>query len=119
MKISAPDQSTSVASKVIFAFSSSETGQPALALPANSSKFRLVRARHLAFQGQVHGSNGEAVGHFFERDFGRGLHALGGELGLAENERESLVKQPACAAPMSSSGLVPGLPSKRLLKPYG
>jgi hypothetical protein len=67
----------------------------------------------------VHGSNGEAVGHLFERDFGRALHALGGELGLAENERESLVKQPACAAPMSSSGLVPGLPSKRLLKPYG
>src|SRR5438552_15404007 len=31
----------------------------------------------------------------------------------------AIVKHPAWAAPMSSSGLVPGLPSKRLLKPYG
>jgi acetolactate synthase I/II/III large subunit len=37
----------------------------------------------------MHGSNGEAVGHFFDRNFGRGLHALGGELGLAENERQN------------------------------
>jgi hypothetical protein len=29
------------------------------------------------------------VGRFFERDFGRGLHGLGSELGLAENERQS------------------------------
>jgi hypothetical protein len=36
----------------------------------------------------VDGSDGKAVCHFFERNFGRGLHALGGELGLAENERE-------------------------------
>ena len=32
------------------------------------------------------------------------------------NDR-AMVKQPACAAPISSSGLVPGLPSKRLEKP--
>src|SRR5438034_10202506 len=31
----------------------------------------------------------------------------------------AIVKQPAWAAPMSSSGFVPGLPSKRLPKPYG
>src|SRR6266481_1235877 len=31
----------------------------------------------------------------------------------------AIVKQPPWAAPISSSGLVPGLPSKRLEKPYG
>src|SRR5271157_5919126 len=31
----------------------------------------------------------------------------------------AIVKQPAWAAPISSSGFVPGLPSKRLAKPYG
>jgi hypothetical protein len=31
----------------------------------------------------------------------------------------AMVKQPACAAPINSSGLVPGLPSNRLLNPYG
>src|SRR5438445_8310218 len=35
------------------------------------------------------GGNGKPVGHLFERDFGRGLHALGGELSLAENQRQS------------------------------
>src|SRR5271163_2231785 len=31
----------------------------------------------------------------------------------------AIVKQPAWAAPISSSGFVPGFPSKRLAKPYG
>src|SRR5688572_255642 len=31
----------------------------------------------------------------------------------------AIVKQPACAAPSSSSGLVPGVPSKRVLNEYG
>src|SRR5271155_2236881 len=31
----------------------------------------------------------------------------------------AIVKQPAWAAPINSSGFVPGLPSKRLVKPYG
>jgi hypothetical protein len=35
----AADQSTSIASNVTLAFSSLETGQPALALPASSSNF--------------------------------------------------------------------------------
>ncbi len=35
------------------------------------------------------GGNDKPLCHFVERDFGRGLHALGGELGLAENERQS------------------------------
>jgi hypothetical protein len=30
-----------------------------------------------------------------------------------------MVKQPAWAAPISFSGFVPGLPSKRLENPYG
>src|SRR5450759_5233398 len=35
-----------------------------------------------------------------------------GQVRLTNNERGFLI-QPACAAPTSSSGLVPGLPSKR------
>src|SRR5437660_939915 len=34
------------------------------------------------------GRDGKTVGHFFERDFGRGFHVLSSELGLAENERQ-------------------------------
>src|SRR5882762_631169 len=37
----------------------------------------------------MYGSNGKAIGHFFERDFGRSFHVLSSELGLAENERQS------------------------------
>src|SRR5689334_5914036 len=32
---------------------------------------------------------------------------------------KAMEKQPACAAPMSSSGFVPGSPSKRVRKEYG
>src|SRR5438046_5796947 len=35
------------------------------------------------------GRDGKAIGHFFERDFGRGFHVLSSELGLAQNERQS------------------------------
>src|SRR5215813_2729897 len=34
------------------------------------------------------GGDGKAVDHLFERDLGRGVHVLGGELGLAENQRQ-------------------------------
>jgi len=55
----------------------------------------------------MNGGDGKAVGHLFERDLGRGLQALGGELGLGENERQSHSEASGMAAPMSSSGLVP------------
>src|SRR5262249_46508791 len=84
----AADQLTSVASRVILALSSLETGQPALALAASSSNLVWFAPGHLGFQGQTDGGDGVAVGHLIERDFGRGRHVLGGELGLAENERQ-------------------------------
>jgi hypothetical protein len=33
--------------------------------------------------------DGKAIGHLLERNLGCGLHALGGELGFAENQRQS------------------------------
>src|SRR5439155_3673428 len=52
-------------------------------------EFCLVGARDLCFQRQMDGGDGKAVGHFFERDLGSGLHVLGSKLGLAENEGQS------------------------------
>src|SRR5438309_2022574 len=36
----------------------------------------------------MHGSDGETIAHLFERDVGAGLHLLGSELGLAEDQRQ-------------------------------
>jgi hypothetical protein len=77
------------------------------------------RARHLAFQGQMDGGDGKAVGHLFERDLGRGAYVLGGELGLAEKQRQSIVNTRRLPRESTLRGWWPGLPSKRLLKPQG
>ena len=78
----------SVASSVIFVFSSFDTGQPALALPAKFLELRVVRARDLRSQRQMHRGDGKTVALLFQRDVGLGLHVLGGELGLAKDQRQ-------------------------------
>src|SRR5690242_16958858 len=44
---------------------------------------------------------------------------LGGNPALVRLADSAMVKQPACAAAMSSSGLVPGVCSNRVAKLYG
>jgi tripartite-type tricarboxylate transporter receptor subunit TctC len=63
-------------------------GTAGLRLGGELVELRLVGARHLRLQGEMHGGDGEAVGDLVERDLGGGVHALGGELGLAEDQRQ-------------------------------
>jgi hypothetical protein len=51
-------------------------------------KFCLIDAGDLGLQGQMHRGDGKTVGHFLQRDVGLGLHVLGGELGLAKDQRQ-------------------------------
>src|SRR4029079_4122332 len=46
----------------------------------------LVRTWDFRGQREVHGGDGKPLTLFLERDIGLGLHLLGGELGLAENQ---------------------------------
>ena len=65
----------------------------------------------------MHGGDGKAAVDLLERHVRRGVHLLGGEPASPRISDSAMVKQPAWAAPISSSGLVPGLPSKRAAKP--
>src|SRR6266576_1813917 len=65
------------------------------------------------------GRDGKTVGHFSSVTSAVVSMCSAVSLASPRMSDRAMVKHPACAAPMSSSGLVPGLPSKRLLKPYG
>src|SRR5439155_2326226 len=112
-------QSTSVASKVILALTNLETGQPALALPASSSSFAWSAPGTFAFN--VRWTAVMAKPSVTLSIVTSAVVSMCSAVSLASPRMRdrAIVKHPAWAAPMSSSGLVPGLPSKRLLKPYG
>src|SRR5205085_11717298 len=112
-------QFTSVASMVIFAFKSFDTGHPALALPASSSSLAWSAPGTFAFNVRCTAVMAKPSATF--SSVTSAVVSMRSAVSLASPRMSdrAIGKQPACAAPMSSSGLVPGLPSKRLLKPYG
>src|SRR5438445_11522154 len=114
-----PDQSTSVAFMVILALSSLETGQPALALPASSSSFAWSAPGTLPFKVRWTAVMAKPSATFSSVTSAVVSMCSAVSLASPRMSDRAIVKHPACAAPMSSSGLVPGLPSNRLLKPYG
>ena len=107
----------SVASSVIFVFSSFDTGQPALAMPASSSNFALSAPGIFAFSVRCTEVMAKPSPCF--SSVTSALVSICSAVSLASPRisDSAMVKQAACAAPISSSGLVPGLPSKRLAKP--
>ena len=80
-------------------------------------ELRLIRARDLRIQRQMHRGDGKTIALLFQGDVGLGLHVSAVSLASPRISDSAMVKQAACAAPISSSGLEPGLPSKRLAKP--
>ena len=103
-------------SSVIFVFSSFDTGQPALAIACKLLERRLVRARDLRIQRQMNRGDRKTIALLFQRDVGLGLHVFGGELGFAQNQRQRHGE--AGSLRRADQLLEPGLPSKRLAKPY-
>src|SRR5262249_51863878 len=112
-------QLTRLASNVILAFRTFETGQPALALLASSSNFARSAPGTFAFSVRCTAviANPSATLSSVTSAFVSMFSAV--NFASPRISDRAMVKQPACAAPISSSGLVPGLPSKRLLNPYG
>ena len=78
----------SVASSVIFVFKQFRYRAAGLGHARQFLEFRLVRAGYLRVQRQMHRGDGKTVALLFQRDVGLGLHVLGGELGLAQDQRQ-------------------------------
>ena len=108
-----------MADSEIFAFSTFDTGQPDLVCSAISVNFASSDVRHFRDADEIAVRDREAVTDLLEPHRGLGLDGIGGEPALPRPADNAIVKHAACAAPMSSSGLVPGPSSKRALKPYG
>ena len=109
--------SSSVASSVILVLSSFDTGQPALAMPASCSNFALSAPGIFAFSVRCTEVMAKPSPCF--SSVTSALVSMCSAVSLASPRisDSAMVKQAACAAPISSSGLEPGLPSKRLAKP--
>ncbi len=107
----------SVASSVILVLSSFDTGQPALALPASSSNVALSAPGIFAFSVRCTDVIAKPSPCF--SSVTSALVSMCSAVSLASPRisDSAMVKQAACAAPINSSGLEPGLPSKRLAKP--
>ena len=110
-------QLTSDASSVILVLSSLDTGQPAFALAASSSNFALSAPGILAFKVKCTAVMAKPSATF--SSVTSAVVSMRSAVSLASPRirDNAIVKQPAWAAPISSSGLVPGLPSNRLAKP--
>ena len=61
--------------------------------------------------------DGISAVNLLQCNLGGGVHLFGSELGLPRISDSAIVKQPAWAAAINSSGSVPGMPSKRLANP--
>src|SRR5207344_2912840 len=107
----------SVASSVILVFRSLDTGQPALALPASSWNVALSVPGIFADSARCTDVMAKPSPCF--SSVTSALVSMCSAVSLASPRisDSAIVKQAACAAPISSSGLEPGLPSKRLEKP--
>lgn len=106
---------TKAASMVILVFSSLEIGQFASASFANSANFSASRPGTLAFTSRWLSTIAP-----FSKVMVHLVSMLPGVRPAPEMMKLSfMVKQPAWAAAISSSGLVPAPSSKRLLKEYG
>ena len=108
---------TSAASRLMSAFSSFDTGQPALALAASSRNVALsvpgIFARNVRCTLVM-----AKPSACFSRVTSAWVFISSAVMPASPRISDrAMVKQPAWAAPISSSGLVPGLPSKRLAKP--
>lgn len=57
--------------------------------------------------------------HFIQRHIGGGINRCWRKSRFPSINESAIEKHAACAAPISSSGLVPFSPSKRVLNPYG
>jgi len=104
-------------SSVILVFSNFDTGQPALAMPASSSNF--VLSAPGIFAVSVRCTDVMAKPSPCFSSVTSALVSICSAVSLASPRinDSAMVKQAACAAPISSSGFDPGLPSKRLAKP--
>jgi hypothetical protein len=72
---------------VILVLKSFDTGHPALAIPASSWNFALSAPGILALNARCTEVM-EKPSPTFSSDVGLGFHLLGGELGLAEDQRQ-------------------------------
>src|ERR1041384_3613116 len=104
---------------VIFAFNTLETGHPAFALPASSWNFASSAPGTLPTTSRftaviVHPASSLSMVSVAE------VSMLDGVRFAPPNCADSAIeKQAACAAAISSSGLVPGVFSNRVLNEYG
>src|SRR5712664_3996738 len=107
-------QASSVASSEISAFSTLETGQPAFAFAA--SAWNVARSAPGTFAVKVKCTVVIAYPPSTWASVTSAVVSILSAVGPASirNSESAIVKQPACAAPCSSSGFVPGVPSKRL-----
>src|SRR5579871_5577816 len=104
---------------VIFAFNSLEIGQPSLAFLAASSNLALSAPGILTFT-----CRWDEVTAKPDSSFSRVTVAVVSMdwavmPALPSWAESAMLKQPACAAAISSSGLMPGCDSKRVAKEYG
>jgi hypothetical protein len=80
-------------------------------------KGRLIYNRDLGGQGQFNSSDIETASRSdFQGQSGFGIKLIRNQLGTIKDKDRNIVKQPAWAAAISSSGLVPFCSAKRL--PY-
>ena len=110
-------ESTSDASIVMSALNRRETAHPSLARVATSRNGR-VDARHGGLDVEMNGRDGTAGIELLHRHVAAVSMRRGSNPASPSRADSAMEKQPACAAPMSSSGLVPGASSKRVVKEY-
>lgn len=82
-------------------------------------KGRGINTRHRNFTLQCDFRNRKTGIHFIQRHIGGGINRCWRESRFPSINESAIEKHAACAAPISSSGLVPFSPSKRVLNPYG
>jgi hypothetical protein len=102
---------------VISALSSLETGQPALALAVSVSKVAWSAPGILAFKARCTSVMAKPPSTCSIATFAVVSISVAVSLASPRMSERAMVKQAAWAAAISSSGLLPRCPSKRLAKP--